>query len=442
MDIINIALMGDLKLFSEFLDLLDISDIKPNAQEADTIFKHCIPSIQQEYYDRYKKNLMIRCSAILNSNKVEMSGFILSNSTDWKYITDPRLLTSGYIIISVKSLEYSNIYAKYITDDMIIDNDDIQAIRTTRFVHGYLENIISVISDNPKLSKYYTHELDVNFERYDFEQLSILIKNNIVTYPAEVYGSRYLLDFISNVRKYIPDWTLDNIEWADSETTLEEMDYCIRHGLIPKDKLSPYDATDEELILRNIQYLTDEAIMVAYITEGFKSLIPYLKPVYTTIYLAISSLDNIAYLNDKCLSKIDIDLDLELTDLLVDDILKLNDIINRCHYISWHRDYTLDNAILLHHYIDKFEGVDYKLKYTPNMDSILISYRKGVNLLWNKHNNEPLCNILFCRYLQNYIPSLDPPMEVKYYRFMDKSLLDKITNAKKFKSYSDISIVF
>lgn len=442
MDTFNIALKSDIKLFSDFLDLLDISVIPPNVEEANSIFKHCSASIQQEYYNRYGKDIRIRYSAILNSTKVEIDKYTLDHIDDWYYITDPRLLSSGHIMVYTDILCCSGKYAKYITDDIVVG--DVDVIGTNAFTCDEMEDIVSVISDNPNLSKYYTHELDVNFSRYNFEQLSILIKNGIVTYPDEIYPSRSLADLICSVREYIPDWMLDDIIWIDSETSLEEMDYCISHGLIPEDKLSTYDVGYEELLLlKNIRYLTDETIMLAYITEGFESLIPYIKPVSLSTAITFSNLDNIASLEDKYLSKLDLDLDLsDVTDLSEEDLIKLNVISNRCNVFDWDGSYDLHEAIILHQYIDKFEGVDYRLKYPEDMGSMLDTYDKGVNLVWKKHHTVPLCNILFCRHLQNYIPSLNPPMETKYYQFMDTKLLGKITNVNKFKSYSDISIMF
>lgn len=75
----------------------------------------------------------------------------------------------------------------------------------------------------------------------------------------------------------------------------------------------------------------------------------------------------------------------------------------------------------------------------PTID--LIPYKKGALRFWSSYANQFKIVMFYCNHLSHLIAELEPPIDPKYYKFMDEKVLSKLVKIRNNHSYNDMEII-
>lgn len=457
MNIVNIAVLGDMQIFQEYLDL---NIYQPNYYVSCIIFKNCNNNIKEIYYKKYYNNTIVIYSALDNGYDITRIYTIdQSNLTpdSLQYITENMIKTGRIQFDALIISNLSNVTLSSIT----LDNIKPDTYLEYSIGNAYVLNI------NPNMASIYLVNL-YYYNEYDYKTLSLVIQHGRVIYN-DMLLCEELLVLIKGIREYIPDWIPEITNNENNNISLDLLGELVDLGILRDTKVNINSAyIDEDVydkFITYIDYITDSTILNAYL-DGMLQLRDYIKPVEITYVPYDDSIKLLYELGHIYWSKIIYDLNhVFWRGLEIDSIHILRNILisleqyNQVYNILITTELSLIDTILIYELLPMIDNIeiiypdinitrsilDTNYAYNPydpydkkKLNYML--YKTGIRRIWKQYANDPNMVAFMCNYIPNVIPTLSPPISNIYYKFMDKDILSRLQGIKRIIEYSDVTI--
>ena len=340
-----------------------------------------------------------------------------------------KVLTSGKVTIHPNYLE--DIKPEILK---LIQLDQVKEELQLRLDHA-----LYVIKHNPDLAGLYAMDF-VPAKKYNYELLACLIEHEQVDFH-DMYICHSLADHLVGIKKYLPDFQFPDcyLKQCDSGTSLSELTYCIERGLYPVETMYPYDINDRDQFYQCINYLTKECIVETYFREDWDLRNRALEigscDITPNLFLDNGErVDRLYSLGSEWWNYTEIDSDIQLSDLTDEQLIKLSKIHSEANFEI--EPWDFHSLVLYYEFFDHPKPVE-KLYVRSTRD--LLPYKKGLYRLWKDVANKAMYVKLYCDHVPSILTSLEPQIDPKFYKFMDKQLVQRISR-KVCSDGSDIII--
>lgn len=403
-DLISVALKGDIQHFKSYI-ALGWHKLQPiNEQVIITIFKHAIEPIQEEFYQCIDEDCKDEAYLLaLLHGKITPPSRIVSirNKCNIKKHELIHLINLG-LRIKIEEIPSIN------------DTDVLKALKASTWsgqtpIPYYDSHIIAI---NPALIDIFTLELD-EYHDYDYKILSFFIRKNKVSYHTMIPSDK-LCDILKGIRGYIPNFSFaPSVFISGIHLFMCDLIKYVEVGLLTQGKFYVGHYNKQQL-LQYRNFIAKACLDQAYIDYGWEELLP-LEPIESC---SVGSEDSIYRLRNVFTVRMEL-----RPSELSDDALRALSHVNQVIFaILDCGSLDFSDIVLLYHFLD----MDYEYKPLPRCSRDLIPYKEGIRKLWKKHHQDPYYVGLVCKYVPSVVPTLEPPLDIKYYGLVNRNLYQKI----------------